>query len=252
MHEGCLEGMKTTLFFLLLLCALAWNAAAGEINGLITVSKPLTKQRMAISAYQPRGVFVPASGAAKPAGEEFHRMVIYLEGKALPGGQPIEAELRQEKRQFSEEVMAVPVGSTVAFPNGDPIFHNVYSLSKAKQFDLGYYPLNQSKSVKFTRPGVVQVYCHIHREMNAAVVVVPSSWYGQPDNGGHFHLTGIPAGSYELVVWHKTVGFLRRSVNIPAEGAVNVTLDVPALENDAPADPADSSEGEPGSNDAIR
>src|SRR5262249_31646507 len=153
------------------------------------------------------------------SGEEFGRMVVYLEGKELPPGRPIEAKLAQEKRQFSAEVLVVPIESTVNFPNEDPIFHNVFSLSKARQFDLGYYPMNQSRSVKFTKPGVVQVYCHIHREMNAAVVVTPNSWYARPDKSGRFTLAEIPAGTYQLVVWHKAGGFFRRSVDVPAQGS---------------------------------
>ena len=212
-----------------LVLAVGRNAAAGEISGTISVSKPLTKERLAAGPYEARGPFVAGSPKGTEV-DEFGRMVFYLEGEGLPAGQPIQVELRQQKRQFTDEVAVMPAGSTVAFPNGDPIFHNIFSLSKAKQFDLGYYPMNQSRSVKMDKPGVVQVYCHIHREMSAAVVVVPGRWYGRPGKDGHFALSGVPAGTYRLVVWHKSAGFFRRTVEIPAEGSVELTMNVPIVD----------------------
>jgi hypothetical protein len=224
--------MRIGIFVLTSLLGVACNAAAGDLRGNITVSKPMTKERLATAPYEARGLFVASGGARVTGGDELGRMVMYLEGEGLLPGPPGQAELRQEKRQFSEEILIVPVGSTVAFPNGDPIFHSVFSLSKAKQFDLGYYPINQSRSVKFDRPGVIQVYCHIHREMNAAVVVAPSRWYVRPGKDGRFTMSGVPAGTYQLVVWHKSAGFFHRSVEIPAQGFVELKMDVPIVDRE--------------------
>ncbi len=222
--------MKNIVFaFGLGACSLV-VAAAGEIRGRITISRPLTKDRVAVSTYQARGLFVPERPSKNTVGDEISRVAIYLQDEGLPAASPINLELIQEKRQFSDEVVIVPAGSTVAFPNRDPIFHNVFSLSKARPFDLGYYPMNESRSVKFERPGVVQVYCHIHRDMNAAVVVVPSRWYGRPDPDGRFSMTGVPPGKHQLVVWHKSAGFFRRTVDVPAEGSIEITMDVPVEE----------------------
>jgi plastocyanin len=216
--------MKTGILALVLALG---SVQAGEINGRIVIGKPLTKQRLAFAPYQARGLFVASAGAKETGGEEFSRMAFYLEEAGLGAGKPITVELRQENRQFSAEVLVVPAGSTVIFSNGDPIFHNVFSLSKAKQFDLGYYPMNESRSQRLDRPGIVQVYCHIHREMTAAVVVAPSAWYGRPETNGRFLLSGVPAGMHELVVWHKSAGFFRQRVEVPAEGTVEVTIHVP-------------------------
>ena len=226
--------MKTGLLVSVLLWGVGASALAGEISGKITISKPLTKERVAFAPYQPRGLFVAAGGAQEARGEEFDRMAIYLEGEGLRAGEPMQAELRQQNRQFTERLLLVPAGSTVAFPNGDPIFHNVFSLSRAKQFDLGYYPRNESRSVKFDKPGIVQVYCHIHREMSAAVVVAPSAWYGRPDETGGFSLSGVPAGNHQLVVWHTSAGFFRRRVEVPLDGTVEVVLDVPITDAGLP------------------
>lgn len=219
--------MKARRFILVFLVMVGFCAPAGQISGRVIVTRPLTKQRLTFVPYQARGLFVAAPDNPAARGEEFDRVAIYLEGEGLPAGAPVAAELRQEKRQFTERIVIVPAGSTVAFPNGDPIFHNVFSLSKAKQFDLGYYARNESQSVKFNKPGIVQVYCHIHREMNAAVVVAPSAWYGRPDQHGGFSLSEVPAGAYQLVVWHKSAGFFRRRVVVPPEGNVELRFEVP-------------------------
>ncbi len=219
--------MKANILVLVLALGAGGRAQAGEISGRIIIGKPLTKQRLAFAPYQARGLFVASPDAKETGGEEFNRMAVYLEGAGLRAGEPAQAELRQEKRQFTAEVLIVPAGSTVIFSNGDPIFHNVFSLSKAKQFDLGYYPMNESRSQRLDRPGIVQVYCHIHREMTAAVVVAPSAWYALPEKNGRFLLSAVPAGTHQVVVWHKSAGFFRQRVEVPAEGTVEITIHVP-------------------------
>ncbi len=102
--------------------------------------------------------------------------------------------LNQQGSRFDPELIVVPTGSTIQFPNLDPIFHNVFSLSKARKFDLGYYPEGQSRSVKFNDAGVVQVYCHIHANMYAAIVVTDSPWYVKPEADGSFSFSNVPAG----------------------------------------------------------
>src|SRR6202011_3296455 len=98
---------------------------------------------------------------------EFDRLVVILEGST---DRPKPAEsvvIEQKNMRFEPDFVVVPVGSTVQFPNADPIFHNIFSLSKSQPFDLGYYPQGQSRTVKFHNPGVIQVYCHIHANMYA-------------------------------------------------------------------------------------
>jgi hypothetical protein len=140
--------------------------------------------------------------------------------------------LDQKNTRFEPEILVIPIGSTVSFPNSDPVFHNVFSLSKAKQFDLGYYPAGQSRTVKFERLGVVQVYCHLHPQMSAAVLVVPSAWHTKPLKDGAFSLSGIPAGTQTLVAWHKSAGFFRRKVELSENGSVEVELTIPIREQE--------------------
>ena len=157
---------------------------------------------------------------------EFGRIAIYLEGPAATGT-PTNTKLVQQDMRFDPEILVIPVGSTVSFPNGDPIFHNVFSLSKPKQFDLGYYPVGQSRTVRFDKAGVVQVYCHLHPQMSAAILIVDSSWYTRPDEDGGFSFLKIPAGTYELVAWHKSAGFFKRRVELSETGSLKVDITIP-------------------------
>jgi plastocyanin len=209
------------------------SAVAGDISGLITITRRLTPRPVAASFYESRGISVaaPAESTVTTA-EEYARVVVYLDGPELPPGPPASAEITQKGRHFEPAIVHVPVGSTVSFPNGDPIFHNVFSLSKAKQFDLGYYPEGRTRVVRFERPGVVQVYCHLHSNMSAAVLVVPSAWHTQPGGDGSFSLTGIPAGRNEIVAWHRTAGAFKRWIDVPAAGSTEVAITIPLRDGD--------------------
>ena len=150
-----------------------------------------------------------------------------LEGLNAPPTAPVTAVIEQRNSRFEPDLLAIPIGSTVEFPNFDPIFHNVFSLSGAQQFDLGFYARTQSRSVKFNRKGVVQVYCHIHSNMSAAIVVTASPWYGKPEDDGTFSWSGIPAGHYRVVVWHKIAGQYSVEVDVPETGTAHVKIRVP-------------------------
>ena len=157
-------------------------------------------------------------------------MAIYLEGPTLSPGKPLHLELKQRNRQFEPDILLAPIGSTVSFPNMDSIFHNVFSLSKAKEFDLGYYPLGQTRFLRFDKPGIVQVYCHLHPNMSAAIVVVPGAWYGQPEADGNLIFSEVPAGNYKIVCWHKSAGFLGRKIVVPQSGSIDIELSIPLLD----------------------
>ncbi len=211
------------------LLLLALNAAAGDVTGHAVVTKRLTKKALSPIVYNLRGTAAPV---APPEGagasvNEFDRMVVMLEGANARPLPPVTAVLNQQGSRFDPELIVVPVGSTVQFPNSDPIFHNVFSLSKAREFDLGYYPQGQSRTVKFTSAGVVQVYCHIHANMYAAIVVTGSPWYAKPSADGNFAFSNVPAGRYRLTAWHKIAGYHKVDVVVPEAGSVDVNISVP-------------------------
>jgi len=213
------------------LLLLALHVLAGDVHGHALVTKRLSKKALSPIVYNLRGTAAPVAPRETEPVNEFDRMVVILEagkdGPKLSPKPPATEMLIQQGARFQPEVIALPVGSTVEFPNSDPIFHNVFSLSKAQPFDLGYYPQGQSRTVKFNNPGVVQVYCHIHANMYAAIVVTASPWFQKPSPDGSFSFTGVPAGSYRLTAWHKIAGFFKINVEVPETGSADVTIRVP-------------------------
>ena len=140
------------------------------------------------------------------------------------------AAIEQRDRRFVPDLVVIAAGSAVSFPNFDPIFHNVFSLSKAKSFDLGNYPQGQSRLVTFPAPGVVAVYCHLHSNMAATIVVVPNRWATQADGKGGFALKDVPAGTYKVVAWHKTAGIFRKTVTIGEKNDAEMSFTLPYVE----------------------
>jgi plastocyanin len=189
-------------------------AGSQDITGKILIKKKLTKRSVtaSVSIYQ-RGTAVELGkdAEADPLAFERSHVVIYLEGPARTGPSTT-LTMQQVNRRFSPDLVVIPVGSTVSFPNMDPIFHNIFSLSKPKTFDLGSYNKGESRSVVFSKPGVVSVYCHLHPNMAATVVVTPTRWYAQSDRSGQFRIQDVPSGQYTIVAWHKAAGFFRKSI----------------------------------------
>lgn len=104
---------------------------------------------------------------------------------------------------FSPHVLVVQAGAMVQFPNQDPFFHNVFSLFAGKRFDLGLYEAGSSRSVRFDRPGASFLFCNIHPEMSAVIVVVPTPYFGLSDAAGRVNIAAVPDGRYHLQVWHE-------------------------------------------------
>lgn len=122
------------------------------------------------------------------------------EGAAQPAV-PGSFTLLQKNKMFTPHLLVVPVGSSVAFPNADPFFHNVFSLFDGRRFDLGLYEAGSTRSVVFSREGVSYIFCNIHSEMSAVVIALATRYYGFADSQGVFHVKNVPDGDYELHVW---------------------------------------------------
>ncbi len=123
-------------------------------------------------------------------------------GEAVPVP-PMHAVLQQKDKMFEPHMLVVTKGSTVEFPNRDPWFHNVFSLFNGKRFDLGLYEAGTTRTVHFDREGISYIFCNIHPEMSAVVVVLPSQYFAKPDKQGDFSISGVPAGRYTLHVWNE-------------------------------------------------
>jgi plastocyanin len=153
-------------------------------------------------------------------------VVVWLEG---PKGRvtPSRASMVMKGKEFRPHLVAVAVGSTVEFPNDDPIFHNAFSVSGDNRFDLDLYKRPKTGAWTFQRPGVVRVYCNIHPQMSAVVVVRDNPWFVKARSNGAFTLDSVPAGRHVLKAWHERGGEAVAEVSVPAEGHVsaNLTLD---------------------------
>ena len=212
------------------------------MGGRVVITKMMTKKRVSLPSYDLRGIPVKSPSPAPPAtkdttADELARVVIYLEGPGLKAAAPERGTLTQKNRRFDPEIVVVPLGSTVSFPNEDPIFHNVFSLSRSKQFDLGYYPAGETRSVRFEKAGIVQIYCHIHPDMSAAIVVLPNAFWTRPESGGRFSLPDVPPGDYDLVAWHRSAGFFRRHLSLTAGSTLDEEFVIPVKEIDSGAVP---------------
>ncbi len=206
-------------------------SSAAQIDGEVVIRRKLTKRSVtaSASAYS-RGPAVQLSTNPDedPLAFERRHVVVYVEGDRNTSS--IDAKIEQQNRRFFPDLVVVPAGSTVTFPNQDAIFHNVFSLSKVKSFDLGNYSKGQTRSVTFPRPGLVYVNCHLHPNMSATIFVTPNGWATTADASGHFTLD-LPAGRYTLVAWHKAAGFFRKTVEVREESPSKVAFLIPLAED---------------------
>ncbi len=157
------------------------------------------------------------------------RSVVYLETAPQPAFEPPppgRAVLDQRNETFVPGVLAITAGSTVVFPNSDRVYHNVFSLSKARRFDLGRYPRGQSRSVVFERAGVVRVFCEIHSHMSAYILVFAHRFFAVTDEAGRYRLDGVPPGAYTLALWWDGQVRARRDVRVEPGVALELDLAV--------------------------
>ncbi|MGH9328930.1 MAG: carboxypeptidase regulatory-like domain-containing protein, partial [Vicinamibacterales bacterium] len=156
------------------------------------------------------------------------RSVVYLE--TAPRGafddRPERGRTRMDQRDetFVPHVLAIVAGTTVEFPNNDRTYHNVFSLSKPRTFDLGRYAVGKSKAVRFDRPGIVRVFCDIHSHMNAFILVFGHPYFATTDADGRYRIPDVPAGSYTVAVWNEGVVRESRRVTVPDAADVEINF----------------------------
>jgi plastocyanin len=191
-------------------------AADGTIRGRVEV-----RREAATTSARPNVADLGPTRA--PDAAERKRSVVYLEAApqgAFEEGARARVVLDQRNQTFVPHVLAIQAGTNVDFPNNDQTYHNVFSLSRAKRFDLGRYPKSQVRTVRFDRPGVVRVFCDIHSHMSAFILVFAHRYFATTDEGGAYRIEGVPAGSYRLVAWNDGQERELRTVEVPAGGAV--------------------------------
>lgn len=169
------------------------------ISGLDALTTPAPDQKTTVIA---RLASVHPETAHKT--ESIRPSVIWLQPlrtSDAPIATPGNFTLMQKNKMFTPHLLVVPVGSSVAFPNADPFFHNVFSLFDGRRFDLGLYEAGSTRSVVFSREGVSYIFCNIHSEMSAVVIALSTPYYGIAGPAGEFQLKDVPGGEYELHVW---------------------------------------------------
>jgi len=204
------------------------------IEGRVVVSRALTARRPRFRIYAEPGL-----GAVPPApdsadGDERRNIVVYIERVPSNATAPVDtATLRQHGERFVPHVLPVVRGTTVAFPNDDPLFHNVFSLSRAKSFDLGRYPRGGARSVTFDRTGVVQVFCHIHSDMSAVTLVLDNLYFAVPDADGRYTIPRLPPGDYTVVAWHERIRPITHRLHLEPDQVAQVDFTIPLPPADA-------------------
>jgi plastocyanin len=139
--------------------------------------------------------------------------------------------MTQRPRMFEPHLLVVPAGSIVEFPNHDPWFHNVLSVSRNKKFDLGVYEAGVQKTARFDRPGVSYLFCSLHPEMTAIVLTVDSTYFGVSDKTGHISIGNEPPGKYFLHVWYENatpqaLAALRRTIFVGGDNRSLPTISI--------------------------
>jgi plastocyanin len=138
--------------------------------------------------------------------------------------------VEQVDREFVPYITVIQTGTTVTFPNRDPILHHVYSFSAAKPFEIKLYTGKSPRDFVFDKPGVVTLGCNIHDWMIAYIVVVSTPWFGKTDASGKVRLRDLPAGSYEVKVWHPQqraeAAARTHALDATANAAASFVLDV--------------------------
>ena len=203
--------------------------ATGRVSGHVTLTRRVRGTALPSTAYPARTVGRHDS----PSVPEILNVVVYVKDANYRGPLPAKrAEMRQENETFIPRTLTVTKGSTVDFPNADPFFHNVFSLSGAANFNLGRYPRGQTRSQTFTKPGIVKVYCQIHSHMSATILVLDHPYFTVPAANGDYELPNVPPGEYTIVGWHERVGERTARVRVQAGQTASVDLSLPVEDSE--------------------
>lgn len=220
--------MKNIAYTLLIVTVMLTSARAGTILGTVRAEgKTGTDEQSAGGEYASRKY----KFAERVNYAELQDFVVYIQGTV--GTNPVvvptnhvvvnTSRVMQQGAMFAPHVLPVVAGTTVEWPNNDQIFHNVFSVSDAKQFDLGLYKGNPpEKHITFDKPGRVDVFCSIHANMHCVVLVLENPYYALTDTRNHYAISNVPAGTYKLTAWHERMPLQNKEITVPATGDVKV------------------------------
>ncbi|MDB6019588.1 MAG: hypothetical protein JWR19_4077 [Pedosphaera sp.] len=219
--------MKPLVTLLLLTWVAVAPAGAGTITGTVRAEgKAGAALDAECGAYDSRAF----KFAEKVNYQEMRDFVIYIEGTVgtntpVAPAKPVQVVTRkvmQKKAMFQPHVLPVVVGTTVEWPNNDDIYHNVFSYSEAKPFDLDLYKAPEVKLVTFDKPGRVDVFCSIHATMSCVVLVLENPYFAMADDKGTYAISNVPPGTYKLKAWHERLPSQIKEIVVPETGGVKV------------------------------
>lgn len=196
--------------------------ADSSVEGTVQLPPPVVER--ALTERYRTNVEGPLTPSNPPAG------VVYLEGDFPSKSKPAKttaSEMAQKNMLFAPDLVAICVGGTVAFPNLDDTYHNVFSYSKLKRFDLGRFRKDEkSATVVFDKPGVVTVHCEIHDRMRGTILVLETPYFQKTDTAGRFRLDHLPAGHFVLKAWVNETDVRERTVDL--KNGATLKVDFPA------------------------
>lgn len=198
-------------------------ARTGAVTGVVSIppaAPPAGPPRLSPYSRRRYGAPAPSVAAFDP------RDVVVFVATAPADGAPSHARVSvtQEELTIVPHVTTVAVGTEIVFPNDDDVFHNLFSLSDTKRFNLGRYPPGESRSVTFDRPGLVRVFCDIHSDMAAVILVLDHGRFTRPAADGSYRIDGVPPGPQTVVAWHETLAPDSAVVMVPEGAEVRADL----------------------------
>jgi plastocyanin len=199
---------------------------SGVITGKVEVRAAPQPMRMERGTRYRSGTSSHDPEAASDAADE-KNVVVYLEGEKLEGvtvQRPSKAVMDQKNEKFIPHVLAVQKGASIDFVNHDRVYHNVFSLSAPKKFNIGRRPTGQEVPIKFDKQGVVQVFCDIHSQMTGFVVVLDNPFFVQPEEDGSFRIDHVPPGTYTIKVWHERLTASEQKITVAPGGTVKANF----------------------------
>lgn len=178
---------------------------AGSVVGTVQVEVEGEADPPMLNPYSRRRYRPPTPAPAAPGSPV--NVVIYVLAERTPTPTTdTSVSIVQRDRTILPHVTAVSAGTTIEFPNRDEVYHNLFSLSDTRRFNLGRYPPGESRSETFPEPGLVRMFCDIHSDMGGVILVLDTPWLGRPDTNGRYRITGVPPGRHRVVAWHETAG----------------------------------------------